>query len=45
MLYDEKNIQIQPYSLLVEESSLDIKTKLLDLGIPEKLQNKEMKFW
>lgn len=33
--------QIQSYSLLVEESSLDIYTKLLiGLGIPEKLQKK-----
>ena len=32
--------RIQSYSLLAEESSLDIHTKLLiDLGIPEKLHN------
>lgn len=39
--YVEKNIQVQSYSLLAEESSLHTEKKLLtDLGILEEMQNK-----
>lgn len=41
MFYVEKNIQVQSYSLLAEESSLRIEKKLLtDVGILEEMQNK-----
>lgn len=41
MLYVEKNIQVQSYSLLDEESSLHTENILLtNLGILQEMQNK-----